>query len=258
MTSFLLQLRGTYTDAINATEVWQCGIRMWFDSSVPDNSGTFPALDVALSDDSVTTSPGTAVGNWDIDGLVNGAGYLSDSAGEIRDTFFQSPDLFTGHTLLTSLRFYPIDTLGKVVQVDETPAVAQFTYSTPGQGVVGGNMLPLEVSPVLSFQTYKDTPKGRGRIYLPAGPVASIGPTGRFTSSYATTVRDAGAQLLSDLAVESPGPTAPHARPVVTGPSDWNKYSVIKTVRVGDVPDAQRRRRNRVLETYLAEDVDYG
>jgi hypothetical protein len=45
-------------------------------------------------------------------------------------------------------------------------------------------------------------------------------------------------------------------RPIVTG-GNYTKYAVINSVRVGNVMDTQRRRRNRLTEVYTSGAVSY-
>jgi hypothetical protein len=45
-------------------------------------------------------------------------------------------------------------------------------------------------------------------------------------------------------------------RPIVTG-GNFTKYAIINSVRVGNVMDTQRRRRNRLTEVYTSGQVTY-
>jgi hypothetical protein len=66
-----------------------------------------------------------------------------------------------------------------------------------------------------------------------------------------------GAQnFMAALAYNGGGAGTPHVRPIVTG-KPWTDYAVITTARVGDYVDTQRRRRNRVRETYVSGGITY-
>jgi len=66
----------------------------------------------------------------------------------------------------------------------------------------------------------------------------------------------AAAQFLEDLSVNPVSPTATHVRPIVTG-APWDKYAAIQSTDVGDVWDAQRRRRRQLAETRTSHTVTY-
>jgi hypothetical protein len=142
--------------------------------------------------------------------------------------------------------------------LDSGTAVGVLTFDGAGIPGTEPNILPLENATVLSFTTYRNNPKGRGRIYLPAVNLGAMAAAGRYQPTYCQDLATAGSELLGALAVESVAPTGLHARPVVTGPSDWTAYSVIRQVNVGDVSDVQRRRRNRLMEVRYPSDVTYG
>jgi hypothetical protein len=60
----------------------------------------------------------------------------------------------------------------------------------------------------------------------------------------------AAADLLSGLAFDAVLPDGTHVRPIVTG-APWETYAVIQSLSVGNVFDAQRRRRRQLTETRL-------
>lgn len=257
MTHLLLQLRGGYISPENAEEQWQVGIRYWFDNSVPDDSGTFPTVAVTTDFITGTETQGTWEANW--------ASTLWDPTAIVNK--WLDPILalatwsgFSSDVALQEWRVYVVDDDGKVVL---TPAgePAKLTFTFNGSGLFGANTgghLPLEVAMGISWTSYRAGPKGRGRIYWPAPPTSTLVSTGRFDPDDCDTAATTWSSFLVDTAVESVLPNDIHVRPVVTGPSDWTKYSVIRVVRVGDVPDAQRRRRNRLLESYSSDSPSYG
>ena len=106
-------------------------------------------------------------------------------------------------------------------------------------GVASGEMLPFQCATSISWRTALATRAGRGRIYLP--PLAvSVVDTGRLSSSAATAIAGAAAQLVASLdgdglALILFGRTT-HTQTPVTGGD------------VGNVIDTQRRRRNKLVE----------
>ena len=249
MTSFLLQVRGGYDSAANAAEEWQFGIRLWMDQSAIDPIGTFPAIDITPIEESAATTWGHYQTNWAYTGALDMAAFM-DQIADALQTFWET-NKHSSDCRLLQWRLYPIDNTGHVVQLDSGAAIAM---GVPTSGWVGttSSLLPLEVACVVTFDTYKNNAKGRGRIYLPGIPANSLGTnTGRFDSTWATQMAGDAATLLGDL-VNPGGAGEVGIYPVVTEPSGWNLYSQLRQVRVGEVPDSQRRRRNKLAENYHA------
>lgn len=108
--------------------------------------------------------------------------------------------------------------------------------------LVGTNvndMLPHEVACAITLRGAAPTRKQRGRFYLP--PLAnSTTVNGRYSNATITRLADAAKLLLDSLAGAGFVPVIYH--PDHTG-------TTIVTVGCGDVPDSQRRRRNKLVET---------
>jgi hypothetical protein len=255
MTSFLLSIRGGWADPPNTDEIWQIGIRLWMDQSVPDNIGTFPDIDIADTYETGTETWGTWSTNWAYTGALD----IGDYFGTIVDawTTFFNDSKFVDQCQTLQFRLYPIDSTGHVVQLDSGAAAAIAIPSTPILGTSGGNVLPLEVACVATWDTYRMDRRGKGRVYLPGTPAANLTEQGRYGSGFRADVATDMAAFLSAIGLDPLTPGDIHVRPVVTGPSNWDAYSVIRRVRCGDVPDSQRRRRNRLQETYSSADTTY-
>lgn len=111
---------------------------------------------------------------------------------------------------------------------------------SPRNGFSDNNPLPQEVAVVISLRTISAGRSGRGRMYLPPLSAGQLTNAGRVTSG-AVADLVAGAQgLLSSFS--SPGITAVLYSPKTTSLQPLN------SVDVGDVFDAQRRRRDRLVE----------
>lgn len=114
-------------------------------------------------------------------------------------------------------------------------------------GTGGGNQLPQEVAVVASLRTALASRRGRGRMYLPAPAYGALTSASRLD----TTIRDDIAQAMSTYLDTD----------VTTGlfscvaSATGTLLSTVLEVRVGDVFDSQRRRRDSLIESYKVEQV---
>ena len=135
----------------------------------------------------------------------------------------------------------------------------QVYYSYPTTATVGGGgafVNPAQCA--LAVTLLSGTPRGKGskgRMYLPGINMSPTGTTGKLNSTaintLATNVKtffdtidgsfDVPQQLI--LAARGTGP--------IPGLNARNDY--VETIRVGDVMDTQRRRRNQLVETYTSK-----
>lgn len=120
-----------------------------------------------------------------------------------------------------------------------------------GQSVVawagtGTNIHPLPTSMVFSLGTGLAGRSYRGRMYWPA-IAASVSSGGYFSTTLVGDVADDVVDLLAGIAgvVPGPGPIFP-----VVVSKTGGFVTGVTTVRVGTVPDTQRRRRDALTETY--------
>lgn len=141
----------------------------------------------------------------------------------------------------------------RITQHDEnekTIGVGQANYASP---IVGAN--PPSKTPqdalVISLRTGQPGARGRGRVYFPAMG-ASLTPSFKLNApTNAQVVSDAavlfdlvGDQLNAELAANSLAVTVELAVRSVTGHTSYK----VNQLRVGDVLDTQRRRRDRIIE----------
>ena len=123
---------------------------------------------------------------------------------------------------------------------------------------------PFQVAMAISFTTQAVRGIGsKGRVYVPTGSIEQgtsfDGQTGLISVAQATAWRDAWATFLQTLD-DNPGPDFANLRAAVVSSrgSDPGNWHTINGVRVGRVPDTQRRRRNALQENYTATAVvDY-
>lgn len=111
----------------------------------------------------------------------------------------------------------------------------------------GGNMLPHEVAVCASLLSAVYGRSGRGRVYLPPPAYGALTTTGRLDATIRGTMATAMATYCADTtdqslfaAVASRTTTAIHR---------------VLTVKVGDVFDSQRRRRDALSEVYTSATV---
>lgn len=110
----------------------------------------------------------------------------------------------------------------------------------------GSPSRPTSVAAVLSLSTGLAGRRYRGRMYWPAlGNV--INTTGRFSSTVTAALAQGGSDLLTFIATAAPS-AAPLIPVVVSRTGGF--VTPVTEVRVGDVPDTQRSRRDNLDEVY--------
>lgn len=251
-----LVFQGDYVDASLANERWQFGIRTWHDTSVPDDFGTLPTTgDFAADNVTATDSGNTFVSEWkwnEIGGQVmDPIDYLKQIDGPAA-TLMTTAE-FSTQVRLKTIHLYPI--LAPTGNAFEGRS-ATCTYGTPPSGLATGNPMPTEASVTVSFKTATPGPRGRGRVYPPITSSSKLDGHGFVSSSHITSVVSAWQTFLQALSVDPVNPGDWHARPIVTG-APWTKYGVMTSVNVGNVFDAQRRRRRSLVETRTSLNLSY-
>lgn len=197
----------------NPTEIWSFGIAIGFPGAGPD----------AL--------PG------DLDLTTLGA------VGAFFNSVFTQTELPTG-----SNHFYTSYKVAQIAPDGSYGAPAQeVVLGTPVQGSGTGTM-PLQIASVVSLRGPNALPRIQGRFYLPASSsIVIVSSTGKIggdgPADMALLVSGAIDTLNTALEAFSTG-----LRVVVASTKGSNAEVV--AVRVGDVLDTQRRRRNALVETY--------
>jgi len=119
--------------------------------------------------------------------------------------------------------------------------MTRVTATVSHAGSITGNQLPFQVAVVVSLLTDSATRHGRGRLYLPA-PDRSMCAAGEASSTCTTNI-DSGMTALFDSLNTSV------LTPVVRNRTAHSSLT-ITSARVGSIFDTQRRRRNKLSETY--------
>lgn len=129
-----------------------------------------------------------------------------------------------------------------------TVAVAEDVLTTPTAGGAGGGAesLPPQVSEVISLRTSSPGARHRGRMYLP--PLASncLTANGRLDSSVRTTVLNGMKDFFDDWNADA------NTLPVAVASNAGSFVETVTHIQLGDVFDTQRRRRDRLPESYAS------
>ncbi len=147
----------------------------------------------------------------------------------------------------------------RVAQVGADGLVPQSTDGTYLQGdslgrnageQTGPEIYPLQTALCVSLNTARAGASGKGRFYLPAPPstltAATYGYTAADTQLFATRAQAFVNKVNLNL-TSAPGG--------VVVASSKGFLSPVTSVRVGNIPDTQRRRRNALPEVYVIEPV---
>lgn len=135
------------------------------------------------------------------------------------------------------------------------PTTNQWEEPTPIVSGTGSAGYP-QIATAISTRT--DFSRGfaaKGRYFLPLSP--EIGSNGRMTATYAGQLAGDASTFLEQInAVLDPGGTGATGLALRVYSAYDAQAHLITSVRVGDVADTQRRRRNQLPELYVASSVD--
>jgi len=109
-------------------------------------------------------------------------------------------------------------------------------------GVNVGEMLPFQCATVVSLLTASATRHGRGRFYLPPLAVDTL-TNGRINGATTTILDTAWTAFFDSLNTDGLTPVVRNRTGHVS--------TTVTSARIGDVIDTQRRRRNKLTETYV-------
>ena len=178
---------------------------------------------------------------------ANGAGGSAIAVGTAWSTalsdLFDDPtvgiaQLFTAQIEIVGFHVAELDALtGK--QIDASAG----TLALPGSA--SGETLPNEVACAVTTRGAAPVKKQRGRFFLPPLAVSKMA-SGRFAATAVTRIANAAALMINDMQGSGFAPEIYH--PDHTG-------TPIVEVDVGDVPDAQRRRRDKQMEVRVSVGV---
>lgn len=139
-----------------------------------------------------------------------------------------------------------------VSELGATPADPIVASAQAVIGVAGAsadNPLPPQVSPCVSFMTATAGSRARGRMYLPSPDISVLNSAGRLASAFRTPVMTALQAYFNSM--EASG----HVAQVVSAVGGVYTAYAVNTLRLGDVLDVQRRRRNSIAEVYTTGNI---
>jgi len=139
----------------------------------------------------------------------------------------------------------------------DIPGIKSFSYTTPIAGAHTGNGHPPQCAVVASLIAGNGKGLGgKGRMFIP-GVGDGVDPTGHMTTSTCTSIASGLSSFFADVGAsfDNPGQAinASHRDLVIDQPTPINR--ALTSVRVGNVFDTQRRRRNALAETYSSDDI---
>ena len=252
----LLTATGGWVDSDLANEVWQVGVRLVLNFGTTDPIDTLPNnWDPVAATISRTETDWNIDGNWSIDGPLTDTfapdDYLNDQAAPAFADWMDTAGRSTG-CRLDFLKLYPIGTNGKAIPAPPyatgSPMELNWTSGFP-VGSSSAQQLPLQIAGVVSHRTGQLGRRGRGRMFAPALTTAAVDHDSLFSSSWQSTAANVQKNTMEALAYDHTIGGEVHVRPIVTG-APWSQYGIINQVRVGNVPDTQRRRRDTLVEDY--------
>lgn len=123
--------------------------------------------------------------------------------------------------------------------------VSTATAAYSRAGTAGGNSLPAEVSTVLSLRTGLSGASYRGRLYLPPNSVTQCSSLGRLVAGDLTNILAAWQAAFVAMNADTTYTSAD----IVVRSRLHQVSTVVVSIDLGDVFDAQRRRRNQLTES---------
>jgi hypothetical protein len=134
------------------------------------------------------------------------------------------------------------------------PSLTRYYYRpTPAVGGYATNANPAQITIAATLQTVKARGRGsKGRMYLP-GVGFPVGGDGKLTTAQSTTLAN---QMKIFLDGVNASPVIPGFVHVMSAEVPGVPYKApeqnrVSAVRVGNVYDTQRRRRNKLVEQYI-------
>lgn len=253
----LLRLEGDYDDSALTAEIWQTQLRLALVFGSIDDIGTLPdnwepvATTIARTETNWTIN-----GNWTVDGpglaSFDPGDFLNDQVAPALIDWIPNMHLWQKVRLRRATLLPCVAPNGKGVPAPPyaaaTPCTLEWTSAYP-VGIGSTAPLPLQASMVLSHSTPQVGAHGRGRMFMPAATTGDTSATRWSSTAISDCLEDHVTFLQALTWAGSGGGPAPQTRPIVTG-KPFQSYGAITRVRIGNQIDTQRRRRNRLVETY--------
>jgi len=145
------------------------------------------------------------------------------------------------------------------IQQFGTPTYHTFGTPISGGGIISG-ALPPQIAMCVSLNSgYRTGTAARGRMFLPGVNASLDGSTGRIVSTYRNQVATAMQTFINGVNTDTvPGDAGKMilvgraANGILSLPPHEAKNAYVTGLKIGDVYDTQRRRRNGFRENYYA------
>ena len=128
-----------------------------------------------------------------------------------------------------------------------------FEYTTPNTNGGGGSLGAPQLAMVVSLRSGSTLGRANyGRYYLPWTAVNLSSLTAKLTAGQAAALVNDSVDMLSDVQglLQSVGGLAAPLRLSIMSSEGAGTSRLVENLRVGDVVDTQRRRRNKIRESY--------
>jgi hypothetical protein len=257
-----LTIGGDYVPNTLPGEIWETNVRLVLVAGDVDDIGEIPDnLSVVAQPVARTESDWTISGNWKIENApatFSPDDYLNDQVAPAVTDWLLNVNC-SNQVRARYLKLLPCkNPLGRGVAApgyaQATPMTLEWTGAYP-IGNQSSTQLPPQNSVVVSHRTGQVGARGRGRMFLPPATSAVLSGA-RIASTPQQDILDAHTDFLIGLGYTAPVVGNFNVRPVVTG-APFVEYAKITSIRVGNVMDTQRRRRNALQEVYLQGPVVY-
>jgi len=259
-----LSFQGDYVPSTLPGEIWEMGLRLTVGFGSAPSAGPMPDdWDVVDASIARTETDWSITGNWKVEESLGGATFnvddwLNDQVAPAITTFMAYAHL-SNQVRLRTIKCYPDGApTGKSVpapsQAQGSPILLTYTSAYPTGGE-SGTQLPPQDSIAVSTRTNRVGRRGHGRFYLPSATSASLSQ-GKVSSGAQADILAAAQTFLHDVSYSHVVIPFIQVRPIVTG-APYDAYGIVEQVRVGTIMDTQRRRRDRLVESYASGAVSY-
>jgi len=168
-------------------------------------------------------------------------------------TFFTNGGVLVSYLYKTAtIKVTPYNADGSI----DIPGIRSFSYTTPIVGAHTGNGHPPQIAVVATLIAGSGKNNGgKGRMFIP-GVGDGVDPTGHMTTSTCVNIADKLATFFSSVnaSFDNPG-EAINAAKTSQATGNLAQNRALTSVRVGNVFDTQRRRRNNLAEAYSSNDI---
>lgn len=156
----------------------------------------------------------------------------------------------SGWSSMAALSYVKFNRIGGDGRYTDTGATHRVDFA-PANMSATASAYPNQVSMVVSWMTqFARGPGSRGRVFLPVPYFTLSGSTNRWSSANLTTAANAAAGFLNAMNTGLTAAASGDTEASVVSAIDEKKGRITR-VRIGDVPDTQRRRRNAYPEVYV-------